>query len=94
MDNFGLLFDQQLPLKKAVLREICTNSLRPTKTKVNRLNEKYIQKMKEKGKDVDEMEQKNKDKKPIFLGYFGKYLEDKCIARYVQKDILKNQLIQ
>ena len=49
--------------------------------------------MKDKGKDVDEMEQKYKDKKPIFLGYFGKYLEDKCIARYVQKDILKNQLI-
>ena len=53
-----------------------------------------VQKMKDKGKDVDEMEQKNKDKKHIFLGYFGKYLEDKGIARYVQKDILKNQLIE
>ena len=94
LDNFAILFEQQLPLKKAVLREICANALRPTKIKVNRLNDKYIQKMKDKGKDVDEMEQKYKDKKPIFLGYFGKYLEDKCIARYVQKDILKNQLIQ
>lgn len=31
----------------------------------------------------------NQQKKPIFQGYFGKYLSDKDIARVVQKSFVR-----
>lgn len=42
---------------------------------------------------ADQKKDEDSQKKPIFQGYFGKYLADKDIARVVQKSFIRKQLI-
>ena len=82
-------FEQQQSLKKKLLSEVCTLAFASIKDRVNMLQEKYTKKLTEKQVDNKPTEQKA----AIYDLYFGKYLQDKGIARDVQKHIARNKVI-
>ena len=55
--------------------------------------EKYIQKLSDKGGNVEDQEAENKDKVAIFKGPLGELMSEKKIARYVQKHIVKHNVV-